>query len=515
MREEHPIDERFSALYGAESTPPDAVRTALSARLGWSGASAGWGLWRPWLIAGASVLVVCLFIAHGLNGTDPVQTVPFADTRITQEHTSTSDREVADKDIPEPQEATENASMRASDAGRTSGTTATTPQRIQSTDEGSVGLNGAQPVPTFTSTTLAKIKPPKGAGTPDRPRANENSPRTGLPEANTRPVAATGQARASIMENRAEGDVADGIGSLQDGPSSGISMGAPGSAAGAIILPDAAAVPMMPLTMDMEPKLDAGTPVPGTLKIPYVLTRGTWWIAPYISMGPVRGQWKGNGANDLIDAEDWRSSTQGGLLAGLTWQSGWSVSAGLGLSRIHSSFEYKGTNGTEEYTAVDTTWTPTPYADTPYTLYTWTIDSLVGTRPGATVQRDSRNQYTTVQVPLTLSWHTAIRRFNYGAFGGISAWIPTKRSGLTLVRPAPDALPSVADLSDPSTDARIQAQIHGRLGLSVGYSISEFLGIYAEPMVSTPLMVFDKEATPWLTQPALQLRLQYEFPSTR
>lgn len=515
MREEHPIDERFSALYGAESTPPDAVRTALGAKLGWSGASAGWGLWRPWLITGASVLVVSLLIAFGLNGTEPVQSVPFTETRTTRDPTSTSDREVADKDIPEPQEATEGASLRSSDAGLTSGTTATTHQRFLNTDEGSADLNGDQHTPKFTSTTVAKSKPPKGGETPDHPRANEITPRTGLLEADTRPLATTGRARASIKENRTEGGVADGISSLQDSPSSGIGMGVSGSAAGVIILPDAAAVAMMPLPMGMEPDLDAGAPVPGTQKIPYVLPRGTWWIAPYVSMGPVRGQWRGNGANDLSDAEDWRSSTQGGLLAGRTWQSGWSVSAGLGLSRIRSSFAYSGADGTEEYTEVDTTWTPTPYADTPYTLYTWTIDSLVETRPGASVQRDSRNQYTAMQVPLTLSWHSAIRRFQYGAFGGITAWIPTKRSGLTLVRPAPDALPSVADLSDPSTDARIQAQIHGRLGLSVGYSISEFLGIYVEPMVSTPLMVFDKEATPWLTQPALQLRLQYEFPSSR
>ena len=35
MREEHPIDERFKALYDAEAAPPGEVRDALAQQLGW------------------------------------------------------------------------------------------------------------------------------------------------------------------------------------------------------------------------------------------------------------------------------------------------------------------------------------------------------------------------------------------------------------------------------------------------------------------------------------------------
>lgn len=269
---------------------------------------------------------------------------------------------------------------------------------------------------------------------------------------------------------------------------------------------------MDPLRIAPDAAIASGAPINTSLPQSYVLPSGTWWIGPYAGIGTVHGVWKGADAVALQDAEQWRSTTQGGLLVGREWRSGWSVSAGLGLARVRSVFHHDDATQTSTITEVDTSWTPTVHSSGDV-LYSWQIDSLTEEVPGGLVRRNARNLYTAFQVPLLLHWHGDARRWRYGAFGGVTAWVPTRREGLSLMRSQQDNSPTTLALQDPKLNDRFSTQLHGAAGLSLGYALSEVLSAYAEPMISAPLFSFDGKNTPWLTRPLLQFRIQYELRS--
>lgn len=251
----------------------------------------------------------------------------------------------------------------------------------------------------------------------------------------------------------------------------------------------------------------AGTPIARAVKVDYVLPHGCWWIGAYGGMGTVSGRWRGDDATTLSGSETWRSTAQGGLLGGYEWRNGWSVYGGVGVARVRSAFRHETESAPQRITNVDTLWVENSMQDIP--VYTWTIDSLVEVRPGSALRSDARNYYTAVQVPLNVAWHADARRLRYGAFCGVTAWVPTQRKGLTLVQTGSDAGFSTTSLTDVSVNERFGTQIHGLLGLSLGYSITEHFSAYAEPMISAPLFSFGGHDTPWLTRPLLQIRLQH------
>ncbi|HNU57476.1 MAG TPA: hypothetical protein PKN30_12875, partial [Flavobacteriales bacterium] len=57
MREKHPIDERFRALYEAEATPPSEVRESLAGRLDWDRAGRT-TMWNRWFLIAAGVALL-------------------------------------------------------------------------------------------------------------------------------------------------------------------------------------------------------------------------------------------------------------------------------------------------------------------------------------------------------------------------------------------------------------------------------------------------------------------------
>ncbi len=258
-----------------------------------------------------------------------------------------------------------------------------------------------------------------------------------------------------------------------------------------------------------QPRIEmgAGTPITRAITSDYVLPHGCWWVGAYAGIGTVNGQWRGDDATALSDAETWRSTAQGGVLFGREWHTGWSLSGGVGVARVRSTFRHETPGALQEFTNVDTMWVENSIQDIP--VYTWMIDSLVEVRPGASLRSNARNEYTAVQVPLNVAWHADARRLRYGAFGGVTAWIPTQRKGLTLVQVGPDAGLAATNLADARVNERFGAQLHGQLGLSLGYFITEHFSAYAEPMISAPLVSFDGHDTPWLTRPLLQIRLQH------
>lgn len=269
---------------------------------------------------------------------------------------------------------------------------------------------------------------------------------------------------------------------------------------------------MAPLSITTEALISAGTPMGRALPPNYVLPSGTWWIGPYLGIGTVKGTWKGADVDALEKAETWRSTTQWGMLVGREWRSGWGISAGLGLARVRSTFHHDDATQTSTITEVDTNWTPMVHSSGDI-LYSWQIDSLREEIPGEFVRNDARNLYTAVQIPLLLHWHADARRFRYGALGGVTAWIPMQRKGLTLVRSQQDAPPTTLALQDPKVNDRFSKQVHGVVGLSLGYTITEQISAYAEPMISAPLFSFDGDDMQWLTRPLIQFRIQYELRS--
>jgi hypothetical protein len=246
----------------------------------------------------------------------------------------------------------------------------------------------------------------------------------------------------------------------------------------------------------------------------YVLPNGTWWVGPFLGIGGVRGEWTGQGVEELQASEQWRSTDQAGLYVGRSWRSGWGVASGVGIARVRSVFSHESTSTSQGVLDVDTTWVMNTYNDSPYSVYTWSIDSLVETHPGSVVRQDARNTYSAIMVPVMLSWHGMAHRVHYGAFGGVTAWIPSRREGLTLVGGSTDPGSTTTDLQDERVDTRFRTQLHGQLGASVGYSVMEDLGIFLEPMISVPITSANEQGAPWLMRSVLQIRLQYDLRSS-
>lgn len=264
-----------------------------------------------------------------------------------------------------------------------------------------------------------------------------------------------------------------------------------------------------PMAVQSMSDLSPGKPTTRPTPLMYVLPKGTWWIGAFVGMGTVNGHWKGDQVGDLDHAEHWKSTFQGGLLLGRVWRSGWSVSAGVGASRVRSKFQFDENGPASNFSELDTTWATGIFAGT--SVYTWNIDTLQVQVPGRSVSREARNNYTAVQVPITLGWHGELRRLRYGAFAGVMAWIPAERKGLTLQRDNTDGPSSTIPLQDNKVQDRFGIQLHGSAGLSMGYALTEHFDAYVEPMVTSPIFGSGKGDMPWLTRPTLQLRFQYEL----
>ena len=80
-----------------------------------------------------------------------------------------------------------------------------------------------------------------------------------------------------------------------------------------------------------------------------------------------------------------------------------------------------------------------------------------------------------------------------------------------MVRSGPDGTPTTLTLQDARVNDRFNVQLHGHLGFSVGYSLTEYNTVFAEPLITAPLLSFDGRNSPWLTRPVFQIRLQHAF----
>ena len=511
MREKHPIDERFRALYEAEATPPSEVRESLAGRLDWDRAGRT-TMWNRWFLIAAGVALLITGTLYVLDagsivrsgngrtarleggpeemtdGNGPSATVPSSGT------TPSIVDGVALKDLPD----TEESLSRRKVDGSTPSLDRTASGQVRK----ATGDHGAEDAGKTTGTRRSSS---------GEVRARISSARTGL--------AGTGSSAThdrSVEGSEAEhmADPATAQGSAGHGAEGALitrhherSMPGPEGVRTASDLYNIRLTRMdvRRSTMDRssEPLLHP-VPHPG----PYVLPAGSWVAGITIGVGRMNGTWRADDQQGLTDAENWRGSTLWGLDIGREWRSGWSIRSGLGLAMDRSTFAWE-EHEVERFTDVDTTWTTTLYNNTEDLVYTWNIDTMELERPSASSTTRSNNLYGAIRIPLTIGWHSDQRRWRYGAFTGFTVMIPSQRQGSTLHRSPDDAGPTVVDLTDARVNDRFGPRMNMHAGLSRGFHVPVPLPVLAEPMWSLPVPVLSGSRAPWMQGHLFQFRLQH------
>jgi len=535
----HPIDERFKALYDAEATPPEEVRAAIGHRLGWNKPGA----------SGPSFPSMLLLLV-GVAG------AAFAWFHWSDNTISTT-QEVAE--VHEQHERTITGPT-ASYSQATTGQAVVAPAPLNRTESGGVDQTRSVSAKSEGSNTKANEGAPTTNGTtPSRSVAVANNKEKTLPPTygheQSAGVANAVNRRASDPNDRKKESsavaartqlVKSEAGSSKEGPFTGSTVSQPRStepvtvgsndgitreivaganelgrtsypeekiSTGAWIAPAMRVDLMQPRLTLLESESMEKQPINAHRVEDYVTPNGNWWVSIYGGLSSVNGKWSGTDAEALDRSEQWKSGWQAGAMAGRSWRSGIGVGIGAGIARIHSTFMDERSSITGEATDLDTAWATSNYPGTEIAISTWFIDTTYTPLIGPRERTTANNQYTAIQVPLSLWWHKDVKRWKLGATAGVMGWIPMKRQGLTLVRPTSDAEPAPAALSSPAIEPRYGMQLHGSAGLSLGYMLCEHLTILAEPMLSTPLYTGNENTSLSLSRPTIQLRLQYDIHS--
>lgn len=531
MREKQPIDDLFKRnLFNAEVTPPTAVRDVLGQKLGWVDAGRNTPGTRPLLMliiglasAGAAVWSwnteeqVGLISNTRIEALAPNQAEQVTGEQVSEAQNNTlpainaqASTNVPDRSINASERGSDQYSNGSASVAKTPGSKAElhTSSYSESDPVGAVQNDGQE----------ASGTDEMGVGN-ERMAANHYGALT-LDPIPAEPIPATGQTSAkgerieptiTILSDPSETILArqlteQGLGDPQELAEE---RRVPGAGQGTWRNTEVMAAYLNPLAIRSMSDLSPGEPTTRSTPLMYVLPKGTWWIGAFVGMGTVNGHWKGDRVGDLDRAEHWKSTLQGGLQLGRVWRSGWNISVGLGVSSVRSVFKYDEDGPVSSFSEADTTWATGVFAGT--SIYTWNIDTLQVQMPGRSLRHEARNNYTAVQVPITLGWHGELRRVRYGAFAGVLAWIPAQRKGLTLQPNNAEGPSSTIPLQDNKVQDRFAMQVHGLAGVSVGYAITEHFDAYVEPMITSPVFGSGKSDMPWLTRPTLQLRFQYEL----
>lgn len=493
MRERHPIDERFKALHDAEATPPEVVREALGQRLGWRDATPRTGHSRSWLPGTVGLLLISGFIGFlALRDTEDRSGAMLTPGSIAHASDATiqtagqTPRSSAVVEEPGTTNTTPEASAMASSSlpGNDRG------QQHLTTNQGPIATDGAtgeetgmtphiggssgEPILTGSDRFEEEADPGSLSG-------NEAS-RTPDPKGATLSIAMGGPQELHLSSTATTRGTSD----------------------------DARAMSARDIQWNIQA---IGTPVRASGPVDFYQPKGAWWVGPYAAVGRVVGEWRGDDAQAMRSAEQWRSTTQWGIMGGRNWRNGWGASVGIGLARVRSVFDHEAPGVSSTMRVVDTTWTEVTYntAGQDFPVNTWSIDSSAQEIPGAPTHATARNHYAAAQLPITLYWHQDVQRFKLGAFCGATLWAPLRSRGLTLVTDQQSGQLTSTSLADARAGSRSGTQVLGHLGASLGYLLHERLGVFAEPMVTRPLVSFGGSEAPVLTRPLLQLRLAYEL----
>lgn len=512
MREKHPIDERFKGLYEAEVTPPSEVRDALAGRLGWDLAGRTTGTWSRWVLmaAGAALLISGGIYFSGRRPMDPTPS-----RQADQEKTVRSD-DVGRATSGEPGSLRTNGDPPTERAMTDNAAGAGTSNSLTADPRGS----GQKNIPSMGAATLtstartAEVELRRRTSSAGNDQANEGSSahRAGhspldrsddIPALSSAASELAGSASATssgaAAESRLGRLVFDSAVDGMERPA------APGSIISGVREAHAGHMDARPITMHIRPEAAIR---PGPTTTSYVVPSGDWFIGLTIGTGRMTGTWRAQDEDGLTNAERWRGSTLWGLDMGREWRSGWSVRSGLGLALDRSTFAWD-VNEVERFTDLDTSWTETLYNNTQDVVYTWNIDTVQVERPGATSTVRASNQYGAIRVPLTVAWYSDVRRWRFGAFSGVTAFLTTQRQGSTLVRTADDAGSEIVDLDDERVDRRFGPRMNAHAGLSLGFHVTEHMTVLAEPMLSVPISDLGHAGAPWMRGHLFQFRLQH------
>lgn len=490
MREKHPIDERFKALYEAEISPPGELREALAGKLGWDQPARVTGTWSRWVLVAAGT---AFLVTSGVHLND----------RSSNNEVLTTTVMKAEQD-PDPMTPGNSSTIRVQPPGM-SGSTAT---GFGGTDHHVHRSSNNAPSETAASHRSERPSPSVGTRPKQDPVINTKDPDTERSEPGKDGTLTDGP-EPSRSELRTHSGIAAQVGRGSSGsPEQG-----PGSMSFHSTMDadhrDFVAVRMeaRPIVMDREAEAYLHE---RTSANRYVLPSGTWVGGVSIGAGRMNVMWKDADQAGLTEAERWRGSTIWGLDLGREWRSGWNIRTGLGLALDRSTFAMD-VHEVERFVDVDTSWTQTAYNNTEDLIYSWNIDTVEMERPGATRTLRANNLYGAIRIPLTLGWHADRRRWRYGVFGGVTALIPSQRQGSTLYREADDSEPRVIDLSDGRVDDRFGLRVSVLAGVSLGFHITEHLTAVAEPMLSLPGYDLGRSGAAWMRGHYLQFRLQHAF----
>jgi len=532
MREMHPIDERFKALYDAEATPPEEVRAAIGHRLGWnkpvgSGASftsmllvavgmAGAALaWYHWSDITTTTQQEFAAIQEQQERVTPEPTASYSETTtgqaaVASEPTNQTEVAVVDQTtlISEDQEKGKSATI-PEIVKATKSSVASRPNAISTTKESPVSVTTGQ---RTDADPLAQKKRSSAVATKTRGVKNgagvkEDWAVAGSSATTEEQARKSGIIAEDIDDEKASNELAYAY--EQDESAMPVEYFSTGAWVGPVLNIDRLKTRLALLDMEATEK----QPFSAKRVADYVVPHGNWWVSIYGGLSSVNGKWSGVDAEALDRSEDWKSGWQAGALVGRTWRSGFGVGVGAGVARIHSTFSDERSSISGEAADLDTAWTTSNYPGTEIPISTWFIDTTFTPISGPQIRRTANNQYTAIQIPLSLWWHKDIRRWKVGATAGVMGWIPMKRQGLTLARPTSDAEPAPTTLSSPETEPRYGIQLHGNAGLSLGFMLCEQLTLLAEPMISAPLYRGNENTSISLSRPTIQLRLHYDIHS--
>lgn len=535
MWEMHPIDEQFKRLYDAEATPPEEVRSAIGHHLGWNKSTASGTSFSSTLLlligmVGGGVAI------YQLNHTSPTpkqeiaalgeqrneaglkSAEPFGEqttNTITGPNTSQFDSGAnAEETGLENDEVSISGTVPVSTSKVGTATSTIHFSSEKSTDQSNASIISAE---------TPSIKDPQRAtpstGAENTTNANDVPHAKGVSKASESAESATTESSGTANDPTLDiaglkrtgmvveptGQVIGSIDAIDPKPAPANTV--EGTWQGPIIsieLIETRLGPLQTITNERNPL--------NVRRIAdYVVPHGNWWVSIYGGMSSVKGKWAGAEAEALDRSETWKSGWQAGAMSGRAWRSGFSVGVGVGIARIRSTFEDERTEITYEATDLDTAWTTTNYPGTQIPISTWFIDTLYTPVSGPLQRTTANNQYTAIQIPVSLWWHKDINRWKLGATAGILGWVPMKQQGLTLARSSTDAEPTPMDISGSGTEQRFGMQLHGNAGLSLGYMLCEQLTVLAEPMLNAPLYTGNGNTSLSLTRPTLQLRLHYDI----
>lgn len=247
----------------------------------------------------------------------------------------------------------------------------------------------------------------------------------------------------------------------------------------------------------------------GRAAIPYVLPNADWWVAVQAGCYNESRTWHGRDedlVNGLNSTEKSHAPWGAGVLAGREYRSGWGFSTGAEYVSAQYDFKHE-----DRILARNETITSVVITLNAEVLDTY-MDTVV-TIEERRRQVEAINRYSIVRVPLEGSYHKGHGRWTYGVRAGLAAEFLTMRSGLTLADEGEEGSAYSVELDQSSGRTRTATLLSAGVGLDLGYSLTEHLGLWLTPTYSrgiSPLGDHDLYALPERT--GLRLRLSYTLP---